>query len=580
MEGMLPWFWCLFWWLLSMPFIVYGAYKIRDISRKHPEQKLTMAVAGAYIFVLSALKIPSPVTGSSSHPTGTGFSAVLYGPAVTAVLAFIVLIFQALLLAHGGFTTLGANVFSMGIAGPIVAYFVFKAMQRANVSLAPAVFVAAFLADFVTYVVTSLQLALAFPSGGSIFVSFYTFFVIFAITQVPIAIAEGILMVIFFDFLAKARPDALAGKVKIGKTIGNRKAVYVLGVAFVIGIIGLAYVLNPSVGFVGSDDQASKAIQDITGGFQQWFSFPWSPSEAQVAMLLAVQALAGLAVIIYLLRRPRKQGEQRPKAHPGNVSIGELAYSSPARDWPPLGKLAVMVALLLASLISGNILVPLAVLAIGTFLTFYSNHLRLPRSIVIAFLDAMIVFAVSALLIAFVTGGTGTPLVAFDVLGLHIAIYAEGAQLAVLVFVKAMAGVMVMLFFATSTPIPYFAQALRQLRVPAYLAELVVLVYRYSFLLLEQLDTMYMAAQCRIGFRGLRNKFRTTGKLAVGLFIRSLEVADRSEMALQARNFRGDFPSFRSPAKMNAAWVVLPFLAFGGLLTMNYLISGLHLLGA
>ncbi|MDD1770762.1 MAG: energy-coupling factor ABC transporter permease [Methanomassiliicoccales archaeon] len=576
---MLPWFWCLFWWLLALPFVVYGAYKIRTIFREHPEQKLTMAVAGAYIFVLSALKIPSPVTGSSSHPTGTGFSAVLYGPAVTAVLAFIVLIFQALLIAHGGFTTLGANVFSMGIAGPMVAYAVFRVMQRSGISMAPSVFMAAFLADFVTYVVTSFQLALAFPSGGSIFASFYTFFVIFAITQVPIAIAEGILMVIFFDFMAKARPDALEGKVKVGKGIKNRKAVYALGIAMVVGIIGLAFVLNPGSGFVGSDDQASKAIQEITGGFQQWFASPWTPSPDQVYILLAVQALIGLGIIVYMLRRSRKRGEKKPKAHPGNVSIGELAYSSPARDWPPLGKLALMIALLLASLVSGNIFVPLVVLAIGVLLTFYSNHLKLPRSIVLAFLDAVVIFAVSAILIALVTGGSGTPLLAFDVLGVHIAIYAEGAQLAALVFVKAMAGVMVMLFFATSTPIPYFAQALRQLRVPAYLAELVVLVYRYSFLLLEQLDTMYMAAQCRVGFRGLRNKFRTTGKLAVGLFIRSLEVADRSENALKARNFRGDFPSYRSPARLNAAWVVLPFLVFGGLLTVNYLIAGLHLLG-
>ena len=67
--------------------------------------------------MLSALKIPS-VTGSCSHPTGTGLGAVLFGPGVMTVLGTIVLLFQALLLAHGGLTTLGANVFSMAIVGP------------------------------------------------------------------------------------------------------------------------------------------------------------------------------------------------------------------------------------------------------------------------------------------------------------------------------------------------------------------------------------------------------------------------------------------------------------------------------
>lgn len=51
------------------------------------------------MFVLSSLKLPS-VTGSCSHPTGNGLGAVLFGPAVASVLATIVLVFQALLIAH------------------------------------------------------------------------------------------------------------------------------------------------------------------------------------------------------------------------------------------------------------------------------------------------------------------------------------------------------------------------------------------------------------------------------------------------------------------------------------------------
>lgn len=59
-------------------------------------------------FVLSALKISS-VTGSCSHPTGTGLGTILFRPAITTVPATITLLFQALLPAHGGLTTLGPN---------------------------------------------------------------------------------------------------------------------------------------------------------------------------------------------------------------------------------------------------------------------------------------------------------------------------------------------------------------------------------------------------------------------------------------------------------------------------------------
>ena len=84
MEGFLPLIWVIFWYAASAPFIVYGVWRLKKVVNEHPESKPMLAVAGAFAFVLSSLKIPS-VTGSCSHPTGTGFGAIVFGPAVTSV---------------------------------------------------------------------------------------------------------------------------------------------------------------------------------------------------------------------------------------------------------------------------------------------------------------------------------------------------------------------------------------------------------------------------------------------------------------------------------------------------------------
>lgn len=209
-EGFLSPFWAGVWFAVALPFVVYGGYKVSKIFKERPEDKILIAVAGAFIFVLSSLKLPS-VTGSSSHPTGTGLAAILFGPGVAAFLSTISLIFQAILLAHGGLTTLGADIVSMGVAGPLAAFLVFRALKTAKVPLGINVFLSAVVSDLFTYVVTSVQLALAYPTGGALtqagfLASFGTFLSIFALTQVPLAIAEGILFSIFFDFLKKSRP--------------------------------------------------------------------------------------------------------------------------------------------------------------------------------------------------------------------------------------------------------------------------------------------------------------------------------------------------------------------------------------
>lgn len=209
MEGFLPIEHAVGWTLASAPFVAYGIHTIRKKTRDKPEHRILLGVAAAFAFVLSALKLPS-VTGSCSHPTGTGLGALLFGPTAMAPVGAVVLLFQALLLAHGGLTTLGANIFSMAIVGPFAAAAIFRLARRVNASMAVSVFLAASLADLLTYVTTSVQLAWAFPDPvGGFLVSFAKFAGIFALTQVPLAISEGLLTVLIFNALARFNAQEL-----------------------------------------------------------------------------------------------------------------------------------------------------------------------------------------------------------------------------------------------------------------------------------------------------------------------------------------------------------------------------------
>ena len=200
-EAFLPPLHAAAWTAVAAPFVVHGARQVVVQVREHPETRLLLGAAGAFTFVLSAIKLPS-VSGSSSHPTGTGLGAVLFRPPVMAFLCTLVLLFQALLLAHGGLTTLGANVFSMGVVGPWVAFAAWSLLRSRP---AVAIFAAMCLANLATYVTTAAQLALAFPDPVSGYAGALAKFLgIFAFTQVPLAVAEGILGVLLFGFLDRA----------------------------------------------------------------------------------------------------------------------------------------------------------------------------------------------------------------------------------------------------------------------------------------------------------------------------------------------------------------------------------------
>ena len=215
MEGALPVRFCIAWGIVCIPFLLAGFFSIRKTLNANRRALTLLAMSGAFIFVISSLKIPS-VSGSSSHMTGTGLGAILFGPSPVAILGLIVLIFQALLLAHGGLTTLGANTFSMAVAGPFVTFGLFWLLKKLKVNRKVSIFLAAFVGDLFTYCITAFQLALAHNSATSFGVALKENLVIFAGTQIPLAAVEGILTVIIMIALeAYAKPEL--------KTIGYLK---------------------------------------------------------------------------------------------------------------------------------------------------------------------------------------------------------------------------------------------------------------------------------------------------------------------------------------------------------------------
>lgn len=211
MEGYLPPKFCIAWGAICIPFLVLGYLSIKKTLSENRKSMTILAMAGAFIFVLSSLKIPS-VTGSCSHMTGTGLAAILFGPTAVGILGIICLIFQAILLAHGGLTTLGANTFSMAIAGPLVSYGIYKLCQNMKVNKNVGIFIAASVGDLFTYCVTSIQLALAYPSqSGGVMASVAKFLAVFAPTQLPLAVIEGILTVVIVMGLETYAKSELAG---------------------------------------------------------------------------------------------------------------------------------------------------------------------------------------------------------------------------------------------------------------------------------------------------------------------------------------------------------------------------------
>ena len=312
MEGYLPAGWCIAWGALCIPFLVAGAVSLKRKIAYQGKVKLLIALCAAFVFIISSLKIPS-VTGSCSHATGTGLGAILFGPSIMSVLGIIVLLFQAILLAHGGLTTLGANTFSMAIFGPFVSYGLFQLLKKCKAPMGLAVFLSATIGDMATYCLTSVQLAAAYP-GDNFGASFGKFIAVFAPTQVPIAIAEGILTVIVYNVIQKNCVKELKELSGITVSNPNRGKLWARNLVLALGVVLLVTIPLMLLGnseFGGSDDAGSTVVEEINGGYTPWFESFWEPPSGEVeSLLFCVQSAIGAGICGFVLGRISR----KPKA--------------------------------------------------------------------------------------------------------------------------------------------------------------------------------------------------------------------------------------------------------------------------
>lgn len=105
------------------------AFAVRRAGREFGERTVPLlGVTAAFIFAAQMVNFPV-AGGTSGHLLGGVLAAVLMGPWAAVIVMTVVVALQALAMADGGITALGANVLNMGVVGGVLAYAVFALLK-------------------------------------------------------------------------------------------------------------------------------------------------------------------------------------------------------------------------------------------------------------------------------------------------------------------------------------------------------------------------------------------------------------------------------------------------------------------
>lgn len=236
-EGLLPASCALACAAVALPFVVVGAHRMRRVGVHR------VAMATALLFAVTLFPVPVPLAGVSSHMCAVPVLALLLGAWELTLPTALVLLMQALFFAHGGLSTFGANVLTLGVAAPFAAVGIARLLRALRAPVPVAVFVACASADLLVYALDALLLAFALApvaEGTNMSTRMVAALLLaLAPAQLPLALLEGALSVALIKALVQRDADRVPRWLKASpaQALGSGLAV---GVTIIVALVSSA----------------------------------------------------------------------------------------------------------------------------------------------------------------------------------------------------------------------------------------------------------------------------------------------------------------------------------------------------
>lgn len=222
----------------------------------------------------------------------------------------------------------------------------------------------------------------------------------------------------------------------------------------------------------------------------------------------------------------------------GMLMLDTLAANSGLRDVSPGLKTAFSVLVLLLCVSASDALV-------GIFVA-------LTMVLIMGFLGKTPVKHISELLkIPLLFLGVSTLVILLEILrepaglwqlrlGNHwLCVTGDSLHRAVTLFFQAMGAVCCLYFLSSTTPMPQIIEVLRRCHVPELVIELMYLIYRYLFVLLEVQRQLTISASARLGYAGIRRSIATAGRVSGALLAASFRRSRACFDAMESRGYDG-----------------------------------------
>ncbi|MDD1682931.1 MAG: cobalt ECF transporter T component CbiQ [Methanoregula sp.] len=154
--------------------------------------------------------------------------------------------------------------------------------------------------------------------------------------------------------------------------------------------------------------------------------------------------------------------------------------------------------------------------------------------------------------------------------GFALSVTRESMNQGVYVFCRMIGGMTALCFISLTTPMTDIFTVFRQCRIPEVVIDLMMIIYRTIFILMDQVIQIYHAQIMRLGYSSYRESIHSFADLCGAAFIASWDAGNDLIYAMDARCYNGKFAPLGEsrPVEQKPLLAVVTFLLLSAAIVM------------
>ena len=221
--------------------------------------------------------------------------------------------------------------------------------------------------------------------------------------------------------------------------------------------------------------------------------------------------------------------------------IDKYAYTNKLTDKNPYIKAIFSILFLILSLTIENRIFQISIITIMSITIISTSKMGISEYLKL--LSIPLIFMIMSILAIIVSISTEKTdmLTYFTVGSTYIGISKFGLMNALRILSRSIACLTCVYFLMLTTPFNQLIKVFKKLHIPDNVIEIAMLIYRFIFIFLEEVQEIYKSQEMKLGYMGMRNSYNSLGLLLNMLYKRMMKRYEDMSIALDMKLFDGKF---------------------------------------